>query len=268
MKNKPKILISNDDGIDASGLRTLRDALIKVGEVTVVAPSSERSAASHCISINKMLKCEEKFENGKFIGYTFEGTPVDCVKFAITYIMKDNPPDIVVSGINRGQNTSNNIIYSGTVAAALEGAVFGIPALAVSLNSRSDKKEDYVFASRFISKIVPIVVKKGLPKGVILNINIPSIPENEVEGVEITMQGQGSFLDLFVKANEGQDNDEIIVKNIGSEVIFSSNDGNEYDDLAVFFKKKISITPLQFDLTCHKFRDELKKWFSDNDFLG
>ncbi len=270
MKKKIKILISNDDGIDAPGLNELRDALEKVGEVTVVAPSSEKSAASHCISINKHMKCKEKFVNGKLIGWTFDGTPVDCVKFAVTFLMKDNLPDIVVSGINRGQNTSNNIIYSGTVAAALEGAVLGIPAIAVSLNSRSEDRSDYKFAAKFIGEIIPHVVKKGLPNGTILNINIPSLPENEIKGIEITKQGQGCFIDLFIKADEGSrksNEDEIIVKNIGMEMKFSE-EPDENDDRVLFHKNKISITPLHYDFTCHSLRKDLKKWINDINFLA
>lgn len=265
MTKKIKILISNDDGIEAPGLLALWEELSKSNDAVVVAPSGERSAVSHSISINKTLKCEKKQHNGKFIGWTYEGTPVDCVKLAITFLLKDNPPDFVVSGINRGQNTSNNIIYSGTVAAAIEGAVFGIPAIAVSLNSRSNDKPDYHFAAKFVADIIPMLVKNKLPKSTILNINVPNIPEKEIKGVEITKQGSGYFVDSFVPINDIS-SDELYVKNIGAEVVHSS-DGEENDDIAVFVKNKISITPLHFDLTCHKLRSDLKKWISHERFF-
>lgn len=256
---KIKVLISNDDGIEAAGINALRDILKDDYDVTVVAPSHERSAVSHAISINKSLRCEKIHKCDEFIGYAFEGTPVDCVKFAMTFLMKDNLPDIVISGINRGQNTGNNIIYSGTVAAAIEGAVFGLPAIAVSLNSRSDDRADYHFAAGIVKQLIPQVVENGLPPKTILNVNVPNLQPDAIEGIEITRQSDGLYIDYFVESDE--DNGcKLSVRNIGAEIVHSK-DIEDADDYALFFRNKVTITPLHFDLTCYHFIDVLKTWF-------
>jgi len=264
MKHKPKILLSNDDGIDAPGIKALYCEIKEVGDVVVIAPPRERSAVGHCISLNEMIHLEERFDDKGFYGYACDGTPADCVKVAITYLLKDSLPELVISGINKGQNTSNNIIYSGTVAAAIEGAMLGIPSIAVSINSTRNTNPDFRFAAKFTKNFIPFLLSKGLPEGVILNINIPDIPEEEIEGIEITKQGKGSFTDLFVS----EDNNRKIklLKNIGADIIYSSAD-DENDDIALILKNKISITPLHFDLTCHSFRTELKKWIENNENL-
>jgi 5'-nucleotidase len=251
-----RILISNDDGIDAPGLAALYDSMKELGEVIVVAPLAERSAIGHAISFDKM-HLEKRFRDGKLWGYALDGTPADCVKLGITTLMKEKP-HIVISGINRGANTGNSILYSGTVAAAMEGTMFGIPSMAVSLAARRHGPEsvDFSTAARFAARLVRCVITKGLPNGVLLNVNLPNVPEEKIQGVVISRQGQSMYVDVFQTIGERAG--VIAFKNIGDEMIPSPG-GDDADDV-VLQQNKISITPLHYDLTLHHFREELERW--------
>lgn len=250
-----RILISNDDGIDAPGLIALYEAVFSIAEVTVVAPASERSAIGHAISVYSDLTLVERTRNGKIWGYGLDGTPADCVKFAITRLMKDSP-HLVLSGINRGENIGNSILYSGTVAAAIEGAMYGIPSIALSLAALAPKIPRFDYAARFSSRLALSVLTKGLPKGVLLNVNIPNVPENEIRGVVVSRQGKSMFEDLF--QHQGEKNGIPAFRNVGNKLLNSSEE-KDYDDI-VLQENKISITPLQYDLTHHEILPEMDRW--------
>jgi 5'-nucleotidase len=250
-----RILISNDDGIDAPGLRALYEAVSPIADVTVVAPATERSAIGHAISVYSDLTLVERRRDGRVWGYGLEGTPADCVKFAITRLMKD-PPHLVLSGINRGENIGNSILYSGTVAAAIEGTMYGFPSIAISLAALPPKIPYFDYAARFGSGLARFVLKKGLPEGVLLNVNIPNIPEEEIQGVVVSRQGKSMFEDLF--EHQGEKNGLPAFRNIGNKMLYSS-EGDDFDDI-VLRQNKISITPLQYDLTHHELRQELDRW--------
>jgi 5'-nucleotidase len=255
-----RILISNDDGIDAPGLSALYDAVKELGEVTVIAPVVERSAVGHAISFEN-LQLEKRLRDGKDWGYALDGTPADCVKLGITTLMKEKP-HLVISGINRGANTGNSILYSGTVAAAMEGTMYGVPSMAVSLAARRQGHDhvEYATAARFAGRLAQCVLKKGLPAGVLLNVNVPHVPDDQIQGVVISRQGQSMYVDVFQSLGERAG--IAAFKNIGDEMIPSPG-GEDADDV-VLQQNKISITPLHYDLTLHHFREELERWVRES----
>jgi len=250
-----RILLSNDDGIDAPGLSSLYDEVSRIAELTVVAPTTERSAIGHAISVYNDLTLVERKKNDRIWGYGLEGTPADCVKFAISRLMPQ-PPHLVISGINLGQNTGNSILYSGTVAAAIEATMYGIPAMAVSLATFELENACFNTAARFAADLAQTLLKKSLPHELLLNINVPNVPQDQIRGVVISRQGKSMFQDLF--EHQGHKNGLPAFRNIGSSMV-SSPEEEDFDDI-VLSQNKISITPLQYDLTHHKLRPELDRW--------
>ena len=198
MKAKPKILITNDDGIFYSGIYALWEALSEIGDVYVVAPNDENSAASHSITINSLLKLKKVKRAGGFEGYSVSGTPADCTKIAVKEILNFTP-DLLVSGINAGSNLGNNIMYSGTIAAAAEGAILNIPSIAISLDSHNVK--DWSGAKIEAIKISKNILKNGIPHNTLLNVNVPYCNPEEIKGIKITHQGNQYFKDEFEKRN-------------------------------------------------------------------
>ena len=188
------ILLCNDDGFNAEGLRALRKELLALDDVMIVAPETEQSAMGHAITLNQPLKVRKVEEEAEFIGYAVNGTPADCVKLAITVLL-DEPPKFVVSGINLGGNLGICALYSGTVSAATEAMVMGVPSIAVSLDTYENP--DFIPAAKFARKFIPQLLKKGLPDGVVLNINVPPVPESEFVGVAITRQGKSRVIEEF-----------------------------------------------------------------------
>ena len=186
MPKRPMILVTNDDGIGAPGLYALVQALKPIAEVTIVAPSVERSAVGHAITLSDPLRVETYDRDETFHGYAVSGTPADCVKIAY-WALLDRKPDVLVSGINLGANTGINILYSGTVSAATEGTFLGIPSFAISLTTYQNP--DFRYAASFARRMSSILLEKGLPKGTFLNINVPACPADEIEGIALTRQG-------------------------------------------------------------------------------
>lgn len=255
------ILISNDDGIDAPGIRALWESLRHAGRVTLVAPARERSAVGHAISVYNDLHLHKRYlPDGSLFGFALDGTPADCVKWAVTSLLKDDPPDIVVSGINWGQNIGNNIIYSGTVAAAREGAMFGIPSIAVSLAALRNVTTHFDTAAGFTAELVPMALEVDLPVGVLLNVNVPNIPRRDLKGVAVSRMGRAMFLDEFEVA--GEKAEFVAVRNVGKR--FQASEVTEPEDMddRVLDASKISITPLQYDLTHHTYRQVLEQWMA------
>jgi 5'-nucleotidase len=247
------ILLTNDDGIDSNGIFVLYQKLKSLGEVTVVAPITERSAVGHAITMNEPIRVTEFNRPDKFNGFAISGTPADCVKIAIKKIMS-RKPDIVVSGVNHGSNTATNVLYSGTVSAATEGVIMGIPSIASSLTSH-DLKANMTFAAEFTAKIVTMVLQKKLPADTLLNINIPAIDRSNIQGVVIAKQGKGRYEEYFEQRYDLSGRAYYWLT--GKKMNLDTED--DIDDVAVA-KGKISITPIHIDMTNYDTLKELESW--------
>jgi 5'-nucleotidase len=251
-KSKLKILVSNDDGIDAPGLYLLVQEMKKIGDVTVVAPDKQQSAVGHAITMNYPLRMKEFKKNGKFFGYSVQGTPADCVKLAVKTILKCEP-DLVVSGVNHGSNTAISIIYSGTVSAATEGTILGIPSFAISVTTYGPV--DFSYPAKFARKLALMINKRGLPPGTLLNVNIPPLKAKEIRGVRVTRQGKAIWNDTFDLRRDPNDREYYWLtgglENVDKDIT--------YDEAAVR-NNYISITPIQYDLTDNRTFDAMKKW--------
>ncbi|RCK73098.1 MAG: 5-nucleotidase SurE [Ignavibacteriae bacterium] len=255
MRKRPLILISNDDGIDAPGIYALVNEIKKIGEVFVAAPDKQQSAVGHAITMNYPLRAQKFYKNGKFFGYAIDGTPADAVKLAVGSLLKQKP-DLLISGINHGANTAVSIIYSGTVSAATEGTFLGIPSIAVSLTTYG--KPDFRYAAKFTKKLAQTVLKKGIPAGTLLNVNVPPIPEKEIKGVKITRQSKAKWNDWFETRKDPNNKEYYWLT--GRLVDEEKSDDT---DLWAVEHNYVSITPIQYDLTDYKLLGVLKKWKLD-----
>ncbi|MDD5167575.1 MAG: 5'/3'-nucleotidase SurE [Syntrophales bacterium] len=233
--------MTNDDGIYARGLSALYQELSKDADCLVVAPEVEQSAVGHAITISRPLMVRAAQKNGHFLGYAVAGTPADCVKIGIK-ALSDQPVDLVVSGINRGANVGINVIYSGTVSAATEGVILGIPSLAVSLDSHHDA--DYSFAARFARKMAAFILRNPI-KDVAINVNVPAIPETDIRGVMVARQGRARLLENFEKRVDPRDN---VYYWLAGETQLAEAEPDDSDAVALR-KGMITITPLYCDLT-------------------
>jgi len=251
-KEKPLILVTNDDGVYAPGIYALYQAMRDLGNVHVVAPESERSAVGHALTISDPLRVWAVDRYGETFGHAVNGTPADCVKLAVKSIL-NRKPDLVVSGINQGPNTAINVIYSGTVSAATEGTIMGIPSIAFSL--ASFRISDFDFAARFATHLATQVMENGLPDGTLLNVNIPALPEDQILGVKITRQGKGRYEEYFEKRVDPMNRNYYWLA--GKKLQLDNE--SDVDDVAVL-ERYVAITPIQFDLTDYKVLDQLKEW--------
>src|SRR5258706_5130871 len=254
--DKRNILISNDDGIDAPGLQSLASELKTFANVYVSAPHKQQSAVGHSITIFYPLRASEHFVNGNFFGWAVEGTPADAVKAGVLFFFKDIKFDLVVSGINHGANTAINIIYSGTVSAATEGSLCGIPAVAVSLTTF--EKVDFDSAAKIASNIIKDLLsgeKIKLTPKTLLNINIPNVKPEELKGILITKQGKSYWEDDLEVRSDPNGRDYYWLT--GHMVLI--DESMEYDIKAIK-ENYVSITPLQYDLTDYDSYEEMKKF--------
>jgi 5'-nucleotidase len=247
-----RILLTNDDGIYAKGIEVLHEHLSKDHDVVVVAPETEQSAVGHAITLTDPLRVKSINRNGAFFGYAVKGTPADCVKLAINELV-ELAPDLVVSGINLGANVGINVIYSGTVSAATEGTILGVPAIAFSINSFRDP--DFEPAARFARLLVRQVGEHGLPPHTSLNVNVPAIPESKIKGVRVTRQGITRFVEKFDRRVDPREN--VYYWQCGSTPPLDE-DGNT--DASALANDCISITPIQHDLTNYDFLESLRSW--------
>jgi 5'-nucleotidase len=254
MDKKPLLLVTNDDGITAPGIRALIAVMTQIGEVVVVAPDKPQSAMGHAITINNTLFVNKiSAKDALVTEYNCSGTPVDCVKLAVNELM-DRKPDLCVSGINHGSNSSINVIYSGTMSAAVEAGIEGIPAIGFSLLDY-DWNADFASAQAFIKKITLEVLEKGLPKGVVLNVNIPKLKSNEIKGIKICRQANALWVEKFDKRKTPQNKDYYWLTGE-----FINNDlGDDTDEWALQ-NGYISVVPVQFDMTAHEALANLKSW--------
>ena len=254
MKTKPLILVTNDDGITAPGIRALIEVMNDIGDVVVVAPDSPQSAMGHAITINSTLHLHKiKITDGPQQEFSCSGTPADCVKLGLNELL-DRKPDICVSGINHGSNSSINVIYSGTMSAAIEAGIEGIPAIGFSLLDFS-WNADFTPIKKFIRQITLEALEKGIPKDVVFNVNFPKLKENEIKGIKICRQAKANWIEKFDKRTNP----------MGSEYYwltgtFVNEDKGENTDEWALNKGYISIVPTQFDLTAHHAIQELNKW--------
>ena len=252
---EPKILITNDDGIFSDGILALWQALSTIGETLVVAPNQERSASSHSITLNDPIRTQRIEIKEGFNGWSVNGTPADCVKIAVR-TLSDNLPDLVVSGINHGSNLGKNVLYSGTVSAAAEGAMLGIPSIAISL--ASNKADDFNLSKRTAVEMAKFALERKLPQGTFLNVNIPSCRTNEVKGKKITKQGNQFFDDYYEERLDPRKRSYYWIKGD----IVDPDRTYEYDGKAVE-GNYISITPMQLTLTNEKYISKIKNYFLD-----
>lgn len=258
MAKKPLILVTNDDGITAPGIRHLIKLMKQIGEVVVVAPDSPQSGMGHAITVHNNLYCDpvKLDKNVTHKEFSCSGTPVDCVKIANQKILS-RKPDLCVSGINHGSNSSINVIYSGTMSAAVEAGTAGIPAIGFSLLDYS-LDADFEPGSKFIKKIVRNVLKNSLPKGVVLNVNLPKLPENEIKGIKICRQAKAHWAEEFDKRVNPQGRDYYWLTGE-----FVNEDAGEDTDEWALENNYISVVPVQFDLTAYPAIKELNTWKLD-----
>ena len=254
MNKKPLILVTNDDGIAAPGIRTLISIMNEIGDVVVVAPDNPQSGMGHAITVNTTLRCNPiNVDEGPQLEYSCSGTPADCVKMAANEIL-NRKPDLCVSGINHGSNASLNVIYSGTMSAAVEAGIEGIPAIGFSL---LDYNWDANFeaSKEYVRKITLNVLKNKLPEGVVLNVNIPDLKKEGIKGIRVCRQAHGNWIEDFDKrvSPQGEDYYWLTGK-------FVNLDQGEDTDLWALENGYVSVVPVQFDLTAHHFIHKLNNW--------
>lgn len=243
MIKKPKILITNDDGIHAQGIRFLIDVIKKLGDVVIVAPDSPQSGMGHAITVHTPLRLKLLKEEPGYKEYSCNGTPVDCVKLGEQVVLKEKP-DLLVSGVNHGSNAAINIVYSGTMAAVVEGCIDEIPSIGFSMNDFSHHL-DFEPARKFVTKIVSQILKNGLPQGVCLNVNFPVT--KEIKGIKVTRQANACWREEF----------ETRIDPRGGAYhwltgVFVNKDTDLENDLKAIEDSFASIVPVKIDLTAHE----------------
>lgn len=251
---RPLILVTNDDGITAPGVRTLIEVMNTIGDVVVVAPDSPQSGMGHAITVNNVLHCNPiTVDEGPQIEYSCSGTPADCVKMAVSEILNKRP-DLCVSGINHGANSSISVIYSGTMSAAVEAGIEGIPAIGFSLLDYN-YHADFEPCKDYIRQIAMNALEKGMPEGVVLNVNIPKLAKGEIKGIKVCRQANGIWKENFDKRKSP----------FGLEYYwlsgeFINNDKGEDTDIWALDNGYISVVPTQFDLTAHHAIQKINSW--------
>lgn len=254
--NKEKlILVSNDDGVDAKGLKTLIEVASGFGKVVVVAPSDAQSGMSHAITVKTPLRVKRIHNNSPAEIYSCQGTPVDCVKLAVNQLLNGQKPDLLLSGINHGSNSSSSIIYSGTMSVAMEGCVNQIPSIGFSLQN-FDPDADFSSAAKIVEVIIENVINNGLPEGICLNVNIPNLPYNEIEGIKICRQAKGLWKEEFVKRVDPHQGEYYWLTGYYLNLEEDSEDTDEY----ALANKYVSVVPIHIDLTGYSAIPGLKNW--------
>lgn len=255
---KPLILVTNDDGITSSGIRTLVELMQQLGTVVVVAPNSPQSGMGHAITISSPLRLypSDLFTDATdVIAYECSGTPADCVKLAKHHVLKDKAPDLVVSGINHGSNTSISVLYSGTMSAAIEGALEGIPAIGFSLNDFT-RQADFSHTHAHILTIARQVLERGMPKGTALNVNFPARAAEPIQGIKICRQANAKWQEEF---DERRDPHGRRYFWLAGEFVNFDTHAEDTDEYAITHNYT-SVVPCQYDLTAYSLLDELAGW--------
>ena len=254
MGKKPLILVTNDDGITAPGIRTLIKVMNSIGDVVVVAPDSPQSGMGHAITVNNTLFVnKEHIDNGPQTEYSTSGTPADCIKLAKHEILK-RTPDLCVSGINHGSNASINVIYSGTMSAAIEAGIEGIPAVGFSLCDYS-WEADFEPLEHYVKTIALNILNHGLPQGVVLNVNFPKVANGSIKGIKVCRQAKGNWEEVFDKRQNPQGQDYYWL----SGKFVNLDKGEDTDEWALS-NGYVSLVPVHFDLTAHHTIQRLNSW--------
>lgn len=251
-----KFLLSNDDGIHAPGLSALYKAASRFGEVLVVAPAEEASAAGHSISLRDSISCERVDKNGEFFGWAVGGTPADCMKLALCELMQDDPPDLVLSGINLGSNTGISVLYSGTVSAASEAVILGVPGIAISLCTYENPNWDA--AEEIASRIINLATTGGMPAKTLLNVNIPNRPLDKLQSFKIAKMGESRFIEKFHKYYDREG--RLFYKLDGELKIL---DESPKTDVKLVESGHVALTPIHFDLTSWSAFSHFESWAQD-----
>lgn len=252
-KSPIRILISNDDGIIAPGVLALTEVAREFGEVLVVAPDSAQSGMGHAISLGKPLRLQKEILFGHLVGYACSGTPADCVKLA-TGVLMDTPPDLILSGINHGANSSASTIYSGTLSAAREGAIQGIPSIGFSLCNYSEEA-DLTAAKHYARLVIAAALQNQHAAGALINVNIPNIPLSEIKGIKVTRQAGGRWVEEFDERT-----DPYGKKYYWLTGKFLLQDHKDDTDEYAIKNGYVSVTPLMHDLTAHSHLEVIRKW--------
>jgi 5'-nucleotidase len=253
-EHRPLILVTNDDGITARGIGTLVELMSRLGRVVVVAPNSPQSGMGHAITIASPLRLYPTTIFGDIPAYECSGTPADCVKLAKHHVLKDRAPDLVVSGINHGSNTAVSVLYSGTMSAAIEAAIEGIPAIGFSLGDFT-RQADFSHTHEPITTIVKTVLERGLPTGTALNVNFPIKQAEPLRGIKLCRQARARWQETFDERHDPH----------GRRYFWLAGDfinpdtGDDTDEAAIA-QNYVSVVPCQYDLTAYTALDELKSW--------
>tara|TARA_B100001758_G_C18392422_1_gene603748 strand:+ start:244 stop:1005 length:762 start_codon:yes stop_codon:yes gene_type:complete len=250
---KPLILVTNDDGIYSKGIRSIISVAINFGEVVVVAPDKPQSGMGHAITINNPLRLNKVNLMAGVLAYSTSGTPVDCVKLGLFEILKKKP-DLIISGINHGENTSTNVLYSGTMSAAVEGAMESIPSIGFSL-ADFDSDADFNASSIIASKIIKKVLSIDFPSNICLNVNIPKLPFEEIKGIKTCKQANAFWNDRFEKRTDQFGNDYYWLTGDFCERVQGRD-----TDLYAIRNGYVSIVPTHFDMTAHHLIKQVKNW--------
>ena len=258
MNNRPLILIANDDGYRAGGLQALIEAARPYGDLLVVAPLEGQSGMSHALTVKVPLRMEKYSEEAGFALYVCNGTPVDCVKIALNRLI-DRHPSLLLTGINHGANSSSSVLYSGTMAAAIEGCMYHIPAIGFSLLDHSPNADFNPYIGH-VKAIIEKVMKNGIHDGTCLNVNIPKIPVDDIKGVRVCRQTRGYWIEEFDRRIDPTNREYFWLTGD-----FFNEEPNAPDtDEWALINNYISVVPVQIDMTCYKSMDKLKKMFAGN----
>lgn len=247
-----KILVSNDDGVQSEGLGALVEALKPLGHVTVVAPDRERSAIGHSLTFFSPLRVQRISVDERSVVYASDGTPSDCVLLGIYDLMGERP-DLVISGINRGANLGDDLTYSGTVSAAMEGVIHGVPGFAISQTAYETMH--WSTAAAVAHRIAVAIRDHALPPKTFLNVNVPNVPLDEIAGIEITTQGESIYEQRLIKREDPRGNEYYWITGA-----IPRGERVPGTDFAAVLDNRVSITPIQLNLTHHAFVDELRTW--------
>jgi 5'-nucleotidase len=245
-----KILVSNDDGIHSPGIHILAEALKELGEVSVVAPDRERNAVGHALTLHKPLRADEIKKNY----FSLNGTPTDCINWGVLHLMMKSPPDLIVSGINKGANLGDDVTYSGTVSAAIEGTLLGIPSIAVS--QLGPPPYEFKAASVFAVKIAKQVLSEGLPKDILLNVNVPNLPIEKIKKIKLVSLGRRVYEDnAIIEKVDPRGRKYYWIG--GTSIVWEDKSGTDNDAVK---GHHVSVTPLHLDLTHYGILKKIKKW--------
>jgi len=256
VKKRPSILVVNDDGITAPGIKVLIEEMQQIGDVTVVAPEGPQSGTGHAITIGKPLRIDRIYIYPEVEMYKCSGTPVDCVKLAVNKVFKGRKPDICVSGINHGLNNSINVLYSGTMSAAVEGGIEGIPSIGFSYDDL-EYDADFSNCRPYVRSITQQVLANGLVKGTLLNVNFPKV--DQIKGIKICRQADAKWAEEFDERTDPSNRSYYWLTGV-----FQLRDRGEDTDVWALQNGYVSIVPVQFDMTAHHAIPALNSWSFDS----